>query len=59
VAAVEREGGLLHDAYGLAIPACLWVLVKYPFELPAPAALFHHAARAVLLGAVALSMISI
>src|SRR3979409_1044877 len=28
------KAALFTMLYGIAIPACLWILVKYPFELP-------------------------
>src|SRR5947207_8427521 len=43
--------------YGLAIPACLWVLVKYPFELSRLPLYFITPLVPFLLGGVALSMI--
>ena len=44
-----REGGASSRCSTASrFPACLWMLVEYPFELQASAAVFHHAARAVL-----------
>ena len=43
--------------YGLAIPGCLWILVKYPFELSRLPLYFITPLVPFLLGGVALSMI--
>src|SRR5712675_5503 len=43
--------------YGIAIPYCLWILVKYPFELPRLPLYFVTPLVPFFLGGVALSMI--
>src|SRR5665213_1939288 len=43
--------------YGIAIPACLWVLVKFPFELPRLPLYFVTPLVPFFLGGIALSMI--
>ena len=43
--------------YGVAIPACLWVLVKYPFELQRLPLYFVTPLVPFFLGGIALSMI--
>jgi hypothetical protein len=43
--------------YGIAIPACLWILVKYPFELQRLPLYFVTPLVPFFLGGIALSMI--
>jgi hypothetical protein len=55
-ASTERAA-LLTLLYGLTIPACLWVLVKYPFELQRLPLYFISPLVPFFLGGMALAMI--
>src|SRR4051812_6057777 len=52
-----EKAALFTMLYGIAIPGCLWVLVKYPFELQRLPLYFVTPLVPFLLGGVALSMI--
>ena len=52
-----ERAALFTMLYGLAIPGCLWVLVKYPFELQRLPLYFVTPLVPFLLGGIALSMI--
>ncbi len=52
-----EKAALFTMLYGIAIPVCLWVLVKYPFELQRLPLYFVTPLVPFLLGGVALSMI--
>ncbi len=53
---VDRAA-ILTMLYGAAIPGCLWILVKFPFELPRLPLYFVTPLVPFLLGGMALSMI--
>src|SRR5919109_725035 len=51
------RAALLTGLYGIAIPGCLWVLVRFPFELPRLPLYFVTPLVPFFLGGMALSMI--
>ncbi len=53
----SERAALLSMLYGVAIPACLWVLVRFPFELSKLPLYFITPLVPFLLGGMALSMI--
>jgi len=52
-----EKAALLTMMYGIAIPGCLWVLVRYPFELPRLPLYFVTPLVPFFLAGMALSMI--
>ncbi len=53
----EGKAAALTMLYGLAIPGCLWVLVRFPFELPRLPLYFITPLVPFFLGGMALSML--